>query len=343
MKRKPDVIADPFGERSSGLKRRRYQILGSIFDFESASTRLLDLVDLAYAGLPKHRFPHAELPRCRIRLVLSRPTTPVPYAARSRGSLGEPAPLVMHCAPGILCGTVDCTGWVVLSPAQRSGLVLVSRAMLRFAYHLRYELIEFAVFTLAARVAGLVPLHAACVGLGGKGVLIIGASGAGKSTLVTQCALQGMDFVAEDSVFVQPDSLLATGIANFVHLRRDALRFVEDRSVAAAIRRAPRIRRRSGVEKFEMDVRGGRYRLARMPLKLCAVIFVTPRTAPNTALLSRIRPVKARAALLESQAYAAMQPQWGDFHSGVQALPAFELRRAGHPRAAADAIKQLLG
>ena len=98
MKRKPDVIADPFGERASGLKRRRYQILGSIFDFESASTRLLDLVDLAYAGLPKHRFPHAELPRCRIRLVLSRPA-PVPSAARSRGSPGEPALLDVISQP----------------------------------------------------------------------------------------------------------------------------------------------------------------------------------------------------------------------------------------------------
>ena len=342
MKRKPDVIADPFGERLSGLKRRRYQILGSVFEFESASTRLLDLVDLAYAGLPKHRLPRAELPRCRIKLVLSCPA-PASFAARSRLRAGEPAPLVMHCATGLLSGTADCTSCVLLSPAQRSGLVLVSRAMLRHAYHLRYELIEFAVFTLAARVAGLVPLHAACVGFGGKGALIIGASGAGKSTLVTQCALQGMDFVAEDSVFVQPDSLLATGVGNFVHLRRDALRFIEDRSVAAAIRRAPLIRRRSGVEKFEVNVRGGTYRLARMPLKLCAVVFATPRAAPNSALLSRIPPVRARAALLESQAYAATQPQWRNFRSSVQALPAFELRRAGHPRAAADAIKQLLG
>ena len=36
-----------------------------------------------------------------------------------------------------------------------------------------------AVFTLAARVQQLVPLHAACVGLKGRGVLIMGASGAG--------------------------------------------------------------------------------------------------------------------------------------------------------------------
>jgi len=95
----------------------------------------------------------------------------------------------MHSAAGLLCGAVDSPSCVLLSPAQRSGLVLVSRATLRSPYHLRYELIEFGVFTLAARILGLIPLHAACVGLGGKGVLIIGASGAGKSTVVMQCAL----------------------------------------------------------------------------------------------------------------------------------------------------------
>jgi hypothetical protein len=54
--------------------------------------------------------------------------------------------------------------------------------MLRFPYHARYELIEFAVFTLAARAQGLVPLHAACVGEEGRGLLLMGESGAGKST-----------------------------------------------------------------------------------------------------------------------------------------------------------------
>jgi serine kinase of HPr protein (carbohydrate metabolism regulator) len=55
------------------------------------------------------------------------------------------------------------------------------------AYLTRYELIEFAVFTLAQRVQGLVPLHAACVGRAGRGLLLMGGSGAGKSTLALHC------------------------------------------------------------------------------------------------------------------------------------------------------------
>ncbi len=97
---------------------------------------------------------------------------------------------------------------------------------MRFPYHIRYELIEFAVFTLAARVQRLVSLHAACVGTGGKGVLLMGPSGAGKSTVALQCLLNGFDFLSEDSVFVAPRSMKATGIANFLHTRADSLRWL---------------------------------------------------------------------------------------------------------------------
>ena len=102
--------------------------------------------------------------------------------------------------------------------------------MLRFPYHTRYELIEFAVFTLASRVQGLVPLHGACVGRAGSGVLLLGPSGAGKSTVTLQCLIEGLGFLAEDSVFVVPDTLLATGVSNFLHVRADSLRWIAQRS-----------------------------------------------------------------------------------------------------------------
>jgi len=67
--------------------------------------------------------------------------------------------------------------------------------------------------------------------------------------------MHGLDFLAEDSVLVRPDGLLATGVANFLHVRPDSLRFLEDAGNLADIRRSCVIRRRSGVEKFEIDLR----------------------------------------------------------------------------------------
>jgi hypothetical protein len=230
---------------------------------------------------------------------------------------------------------------VIMSPAERSALVVVSREMLRFPYHTRYELIEFAVCTLAARAQGLVPLHAACVGRGGRGFLIIGPSGAGKSTLALHALLGGFDFLGEDSIFVSPRSLLATGVANFLHVREDSLRFVKGRRDADRIHRSPVIRRRSGVEKFEVDLRRGNYRLAAAPLKISAIVLLSAAHASAGSLLRPISRSRLVKALHASQPYALHQPGWKGFSVAASSLPAFELFRGQHPDDSVAALREL--
>ena len=332
----PELFSDPFGEQSSLMSRGPLQLLGGRFQFESNSRELLQLVDSAYAGLPRHRLS-AVAPRMRVRLLLSS----LPGTSLRRRS--EPPSLAMLSGPGFLAGAPHSSNFVVLAPGERSALVAVSPQMLRFPYHTRYELIEFAVFTLAARVQGLVPLHAACVGRGGRGVLLMGPSGAGKSTVAFHSLLEGLDFLAEDSVFVAPDTMLATGIANFLHIRSDSLRWVERSADAAAIRKSPVIRRRSGVRKFEIDLRGGDYRLAPSALNIAAVVFLSAQSAGERPLLTSLPRSELPARLTADQAYAANQPQWSAFTRSVSRLDAFELRRGRHPREAVAALRELLG
>jgi hypothetical protein len=260
---------------------------------------------------------------------------------RSRARL-EPPPLNMLSGVGFLGGATQGSNFVVLSPQERSALVGISPQMLRYPYHTRYELIEFAVFSLAQRVQGLVSLHGACVGLGGRGVLMMGASGAGKSTVALQCLLQGLDFLSEDAVFVAPESLLATGIANFLHVPADSLRWVERAHEAAAIRRSPVIRRRSGVKKYELDLRRGGYRLARSVLRIGAVVFLSSSSAGKGPLLRPLSRSRLLAELSQAQAYAANQPEWPAFKRRVCGLGAFELRRGRHPLEAVEALRSLL-
>ena len=214
----PDLFSDPFGEQSSLMSRGPLQLLGGRFQFESNSRELLQLVDSAYAGLPRHRLlPVA--PRMRVRLLLSS----LPGTSSRRRS--EPPP--WQCCP-------DLVFW------RRAAFVRLRRPGTRGAIGAGGRVAADAPFPLShslrvdrirgvhscGTVQGLVPLHAACVGRGGRGVLLMGSSGAGKSTVAFHSLLQGLDFLAEDSVFVAPDTMLATGIANFLHIRSDSLRWV---------------------------------------------------------------------------------------------------------------------
>ena len=329
---RPDILIDPFQERSSAPARRRMQILGAQFEFESRNAGLLELVDSAYAELPQHRLGR-RAPRLLVRLEASA-CAPARHAR-------IPPPLSTLSGAGFLCGATARSGFVVVSPGEGSALVVVPQEMLEHRYHTRYELIEFAVFTLAQRVQGLVPLHAACVAHGGRGMLLMGGSGAGKSTLALHCLLQGFEFLSEDSTFVAPTSMRATGIANFLHVRANSLRFLTHAADAAMIRASPVIRRRSGIAKFEVDLRRTRRRLAATPFKIDYLIFMSTRSAGAGPLLTPLPQSLVREYLTASQPYAASLPEWRIFSGGASRLDAFELRRGRHPQEAVAALRAL--
>ena len=329
-----DADADPFRERSGPMFSVRREILGGDFRFGSASAALLQVVETAYAGLPPHRLP-GDAAEFHIELRL------LPRRALPPGA--EPPPVRMQSGNGLLCGVMDASNYVVLAPAQRQALVVASEDMLDQPYHLRYELVEFAVFTLATRGLGLVPLHGACVGRQGRGVLLLGASGAGKSTLALHSLLDGLDFLAEDAVFVQPATLLATGVANYLHVQADTLRHVDDRVARQWLDRSPRIHRRSGVEKFEADLRQGPGRLAAAPLDLAGAVFMSAEVAGDAdALLSPLHAGESAARLRADQSYAATQPGWDRFEQQLIRRGVHELRRGHHPRDAVAALHGLL-
>ncbi len=273
---RPGNAPDPFGEYPRRLYHARAHLLGGAFEFESSSRSLARLVESAYSGLPRHRLPGVTA-RFGVRLQLTRDdgmdstTTP-------------PLPLLQGGA-GLVTGVMNAANFAVVCPAERKGLIAISRSMLRFPYHARYELLEFAVFTLAHRGQQLVGLHAACVGWRRRGLLLIGESGAGKSTLMLHCALQGLEFLTEDATFVVPGTVLATGIPNFLHVRADSLRFLDNTAIVRRIRNSPVIRRRNGVEKFELDIRGLDCALAPAPLTLVGVVFVSRAKAGRGSLL----------------------------------------------------------
>jgi hypothetical protein len=321
---------DPFGEHRP-RSTQRLRLLGGDFEFEADHPRLQQIVREAYAGLPPHRL-NGRAPRFRVRL------TAAPGRSARRGEPGLIRPLA---GDGLLCGVMDGASFAALTPADRAGLIVVARDLLAHGYHVRYELLEFAVYVLAARARQLVPLHAACLTHAGAGVLVLGASGSGKSTLVLQAVLSGLKLVGEDSVLVQPQGLRATGIASYIHVRPDALRFLARDQRRALLRHSARIRRRSGVAKLEIDVRGEQARLAPAPAPIRAVVFLSRRRGQRE-LLHALPAAQMLRRLAGSQRYAARQPGWNDFCARIARLRGYELRRGAHPQEAVERLRILL-
>jgi len=330
--------ADPFGEFRPGGLRREFALLGARIEFRSHSTELMALVDTAYAGLPAQLLDSAAAdsgPPLRIELTLDEDDSlahaEVPPHPRNRGGAG------------LFGAVMDGANFSLVAPAAGSALVSISRGLLQgHRYNARYELLEFAVFMLASRAQGLVPVHAACVGCGGRGALLIGESGAGKTTLSLQSLLDGMEFLTEDATFVDAASLHATGVANYLHPRFDALRFVEPESRRAQIAASPVIRRRSGVEKYELDLRQSGGLLAAAPLKLAAIVLLSPETAEDGPLLRALETSSALARIRASQPYAVRLDNWPGFERICTELPFVELRRGRHPREGVAELRRLL-
>ncbi len=336
-----DIESDPFGESASIVAHKTMQLMGGRFQFESASRQLMRLVDHAYRGLPPHRFSRNS-PSFRVRLMLT-PAPPRPAekksAARRRS---EPPPISMLHGPDVLGAATESSTFVLLSPQHRTALVSIAPAMLAFPYHTRYELLEFAVFTLASRAQQLVPLHAACVGIDGRGILLMGATGAGKTTVALHCLLNGFEFLSEDSVFVLPTTMHATGTSNFLHVRADSLRWLEKSRNRILIQKSPVIQRRSGVTKFEVDLRRKQFRLAPAPLKIEAVAFLTATSGRPRSLLRSMTQSEMLGKITALQGYGARLPQWRSFSRKLENIKALEVRRGDHPMEAVQALRSLL-
>jgi hypothetical protein len=329
---------DPFGERSARAFRRKYILLGGPITFECDSSVLAQLVDKTYAHLPAHRFGPAHRPgtgAASLDICLRRSADAAIKFGRT------PPPMHMHGGAGFLTGAMTANDFAAIHPQARSALVTMSRQLLRYPYHARYELLEFAVFTLACRARGLTPLHAGCIGYRDRAALLLGDSGAGKSTLALASVLDGLDFVTEDAAFIDGPSGRVSGIGNFLHVRPEATQFVDDASLRRYIRASPVIRRRSGVRKYEVDLRDPAFRLARKPPKLAAIVILST-TRARRALVEPISAAKVLEAFRVTQPYGIQLPGWAKVWKRIERLPAYALHRGAHPADSVVALREIL-
>ncbi len=129
-----------------------------------------------------------------------------------------PAPVYRFMAP-LLLGVADGDNYCISDLQRSKSQITISRAALQSKLYAGYFLLGSPVTHVATRFT--TPVHAGCVALDGKGVLLCGDSGAGKSTLSYACARAGWTYVADDGSFVINDreDRMVTGDCHRVRFR----------------------------------------------------------------------------------------------------------------------------
>jgi hypothetical protein len=144
---------------------------------------VLNAAHASWAGLPK-RFDE---PPLELRCVVSEGAAP-----------DCPPPPVVRAQRNLALWAADAENSWCCDMVAGFGAAWVTERLAENARYLRYHVLEAMAYSLLGSLH-VVPLHAACVALAGRGVLLAGDSGSGKSSLAYACARRGWTYIADDS------------------------------------------------------------------------------------------------------------------------------------------------
>jgi hypothetical protein len=117
------------------------------------------------------------------------------YVVESDSTECPPEP-VYRGLPPLLLGVADRDNYTVVDLARNVTRICLSRAAMRHPLYASYFFLGTPGCNIATQYT--TPVHAGCVALDGRGVLLCGDSGAGKSTLSYACARAGWSYIADD-------------------------------------------------------------------------------------------------------------------------------------------------
>jgi energy-coupling factor transporter ATP-binding protein EcfA2 len=139
------------------------------------------------------------------------------------GEASECPPSPVHrLISGMWLAVADTDNYGVLDLVRCESRIVLTESALAHPLYAKYFLLGLTGCCVVTR--HMTPVHAACVELDGRGVLLCGESGTGKSTLAFACASAGWTYVTDDATMLinDGDSRQAHGDCHQIRFRPSA-------------------------------------------------------------------------------------------------------------------------
>jgi hypothetical protein len=132
-----------------------------------------------------------------------------------------PAPVYRIMLP-LMLGVADADNYSIVDLLRNKAQMSISRGALQHRLYVGYLLLGMPGCIISTRYA--IGIHAGCVAMDGRGILLCGDSGMGKSTLSYACAKAGWTYVSDDGTYwlSNRNGRLATGDFHRVRFRPTA-------------------------------------------------------------------------------------------------------------------------
>jgi hypothetical protein len=195
-----------------------------------------------------------------------------------------PEPTHRYMQPLLMC-VADADNYSMVDLECCQTKIVISRAALRHRLYAQYFILGTPACCVATRYT--TPVHAGCVALDGRGLLLCGDSGAGKSSLSYACARAGWTYVSDDGSFLLNGGTkrLVAGDCHKVRFRPSAAELFPE---IAELEVTPRA---AGKPSIELPTAGMTHITTAETTRVDFIVFLNRRTSSPPQLVPYRRDV----------------------------------------------------